>query len=228
MIRHAQSVNNALEGRPDSLEARQADPPLTALGCEQARRLADWSPTDDLCRRITHLYSSLTTRAVQTAAPLAHALGLDVQGLTDAYECGGLSTGPAGGFTPVAGRDHDSLLLDCPTLLWPAEIQGQGWDGGCEPWDSTGFARRAARVTARLRATGGADVIALITHHDFAQHLIADLLGLPELDGEAPTFRLNNTATAYIEVSAGPAPTERRVLHWLGRVAHLPPESVTR
>lgn len=217
LIRHAQSKNNPLEQTLDYLKGRLADPPLTELGHEQAQRLATWASHDPLFGQVTYLYSSLTTRAVQTAAPLAKALGLKVHGLRDAYECGGLNTGPAGQFAPVAGRDHASLLLDCPALLWPEELLDQGWDGGYEPWDRTRFAQRASVVNSRLRGVyGEGDVIALITHHDFAQFLMADLLGLPALDGEGLRFRLNNTATASIELRA-----EERVLRWLNRAPHL-------
>lgn len=225
LIRHAQSTNNHLAGALDYAKRRQADPPVTELGHEQAQRLADWAAHDDLCQRITHLYTSLTTRAVQTAAPLAQALDLKVQGLTDAYECGGLSSGPQGGFTPVMGRNHASLLAECPALLWPEDIHGRAWDGGCEPWESASFAARAAGVGDRLRRVAGeAEVIALITHHEFAQYLIADLLGLPAPDGEALTFRLHNTATAHIELSGE---ADRRVLHWSNRTCHLTPDLVT-
>lgn len=228
LIRHAQSSNNQLEGNSDYLKGRLADPPLTELGRQQALHLASWAGNDDFCQRITHLYTSLTTRAVQTAAPLAQALDLSVQGLPEAYECGGLNSGPGGDFAPVGGRDHASLQMDCPALLWPEELRGQAWDGGCEPWEGARFAARAASVHARLRLTASeADVVALITHHDFAQYLIAELLGLPALNGEALTFRLNNTATARIELSVDAAGSESRVLHWVNRVCHLTPELIT-
>ncbi|MPY68006.1 histidine phosphatase family protein [Deinococcus sp. SDU3-2] len=228
LIRHAQSRNNHLAGAPNYLEGRLADPPLTDLGHQQALRLADWAVGDDLYQRVTHLHTSLTTRAVQTAAPLAQALGVKVHGLTQAYECGGLTSGPAGGFTPVTGRNHASLLGDCPVLEWPADLQGQAWDGGAEPWEQARFTARAASVTAGLRGIAQeADVIALITHHDFVQHLMADLLGLPTLNGEALTFRLNNTGTVRIEMRANPAGAESRVLHWINRTCHLTPELIT-
>ncbi|BDP42964.1 phosphoglycerate mutase [Deinococcus aetherius] len=228
LIRHAQSGNNHIEGTPDYLKGRLADPPLTELGHRQASRLADWAARDGFSQRITHLYTSLTTRAVQTATPLARALHLKVHGLTEAYECGGLNSGSGGGFTPVVGRDHASLQVDCPALLWPEEIHGQAWDGGCEPWESARFATRAASVTARLRMVADkVDVVALITHHDFAQYLIADLLELPTSHGEALTFRLNNTATAYIELNVAPDGKTQRVLHWFNRACHLTADSVT-
>lgn len=228
LIRHGQSRNNHLAGAADYLAGRLADPLLTGRGQQQALRLAEWAAGDDLCGRVTHLYTSLTTRAVQTAAPLAQALGLKAHGLREAYECGGLSSGPAGGFEPVAGRDHTSLQADCPALLWPEDLYGQAWDGGCEPWEHARFAARAASVTARLRRDAGeADVLALVTHHDFAQYLVADLLGLPALNGEALTFRLNNTATACLELGTDTAGTELALLHWFNRTCHLTPDLVT-
>lgn len=228
LIRHGQSGNNPIEGTPDYLKGRLADPPLTELGHQQAFRLAEWAARDHFCQRITHLYTSLTTRAVQTAEPLARALHLKVHGLAEAHECGGLNSGPGGGFTPVVGRDHASLQVDCPALLWPEELHGRAWNGGHEPWESTHFAARAASVTARLRRVASdADVVALITHHDFAQYLIADLLELSASSGEALTFRLNNTATAYIELNVTPAGTNHRMLHWFNRACHLTPDSVT-
>ncbi|SMB78282.1 histidine phosphatase family protein [Deinococcus hopiensis] len=228
LIRHGQSRNNALEREPGDLQDRLADPPLTELGQQQASRLADWAVRDDLFQRVTHLCTSLTTRAVQTAAPLAQTLGLKVRGLAQAYECGGLTTGPAGGFTPVTGRDHGSLRNDCPALVWPEDLQGRAWDGGAEPWEHTRFTARAAHVTAVLRSLAGeADALALITHHDFAQHVLADLLGLPAPDGGALTFRLHNTGTAYIELRPdGPGPGTR-LLHWINRTDHLTPDLVT-
>lgn len=219
LIRHAQSSNNPLEGSPDFARHHLPDPPLTSLGHGQAARFADWAATDSVCRGITHLYSSLMTRAVQTAAPLARTLGLPVYGFADACECGGLSTGPAGGFAPVVGRDHASLLSDCPALVWPAELSGQPWNGGCEPWDVVQFARRAERVVARL--LDGADdaaVVALVTHHDFAQFLLAELLKLSPTDSHGPIFRLDNTGSALVELAADGQP---RTLHWLNRRPHL-------
>lgn len=218
-------MNNQLEAEAGRYPppGRQPDPPLTESGHTQARQLAAWAAHDPLFGEVTHLYSSLTTRAVQTAAPLAAALGLDVHGLAAAHECGGLNTGPAGNFSPVVGRDHPSLLQECPTLRWPTHLHGQPWDGGHEPWEQARFARRAQAVTAQLRqasAEAGAGVIALVTHQEFAQYVLADLLNISSL-GDTLTLRLDNAATASIEVTPGAA-----ALHWLNRQGHLQPYSV--
>lgn len=227
LIRHGQSSNNHLEDQPDYLQQRQPNPPLTELGHLQAARLAQWARTDELFGRITHLSTSLMTRAVQTASPLAQALRLDVHGLTEAYECGGLNSGPEQGFAAVAGRDHAALSVECPPLMWPEALQGQPWDGGCEPWAAEGFTARAARVVAELQKLAQeAEVIALVTHHDFAQYLLANLLGLPALNGVSLTFRLNNTSTTYLEVD-GTGGVNRQMLQWCNRVDHLLPAHIT-
>lgn len=222
LIRHGQSANNALEHEAASPGGRLPDPPLTPLGHEQARRLAGWAARGG-DGPVSHLYSSLTTRAVQTAAPLAAALGLPVRGLAAAYECGGLSTGPAGGFAPVTGRDHASLRLDCPPLVWPDDLAGRPWDGGHEPWEPARFQARAARVAAALRGVTGARVVALVTHHDFAGYLLAELLGLPSPGSGGPVFRLDNTGTARLTLGPGQA-----AVHGLNRVDHLPRELRSR
>jgi len=228
LIRHGQSRNNHLEHAPDYLKGRLPDPPLTDVGHQQASRLAEWAVHDDFYRRITHLYTSLTTRAVQTAAPLAQTLGLNVHGITQAYECGGLNSGPAGGFTPVLGRDHASLQLDCPTLRWPHELEGRAWDGGCEAWEDARFKARAANVITHLRTISSeADVVALITHQDFAQYLLADVLGLPTPSGNVLTFLLNNTATAHVECWTDASDATHRIVHWINRTCHLGPGLLT-
>lgn len=174
---------------------------------------------------VTRLCSSLTLRAVQTAAPVAAALRLPVQGMALAYECGGLTTGPAGGFAPVAGREYAALRAECPGLLWPAELRGHGWDGGAEPWEAAAFAHRAAQVAGFLHSIAhesGDGVTVLVTHHDFAHFLLAELLGLAQPSLTAPTFRLGNASLSLLEVRP-----KGSTLHWLNRMDHLPPAAQT-
>jgi probable phosphoglycerate mutase len=52
-----------------------ADPQLTAAGREQAKRLADWLALDS----VDAILTSPLRRAIETAEPLAAALGLDVE-----------------------------------------------------------------------------------------------------------------------------------------------------
>lgn len=71
VIRHAEPVRVTAEetgGAP-------ADPGLTERGHDQARRLAEWLAVD----RVDRVVSSPLRRAVETAAPLAAALGLETE-----------------------------------------------------------------------------------------------------------------------------------------------------
>ncbi|GAA5437237.1 histidine phosphatase family protein [Deinococcus aquaticus] len=199
LIRHAQSQNNVIEDRPDYAQARQPDPPLTAHGHASARQFAQ----DADLGSVTHLYTSLMLRAVQTAAPIAARLNLPAHGLELAYEYGDLTTGPAGGFTPVTGSDHATLRTHCPALLWPAHLHGQPWHGGAEPWQEPLFHARATQVLTDLRARHpGQDRVALITHHDFAGALIRAALGWPATD-TPPTFHLAHLGTALLDLPDG-------------------------
>ncbi|MFE0022119.1 histidine phosphatase family protein [Amycolatopsis sp. NPDC059021] len=71
LVRHGQTEGNVR----GALDTALPGPPLTDLGAEQARNLItrlDGEP-------IVAIYASQAVRAQQTAAPLAGALGLDVQ-----------------------------------------------------------------------------------------------------------------------------------------------------
>ncbi|GGK88995.1 histidine phosphatase family protein [Deinococcus radiotolerans] len=196
LIRHAQSENNVIEDRPDYAQGRQPDPPLSGHGHDRAQRFAQ----DADLSGVTHLYTSLMLRAVQTAAPIAARLRLPVHGLELAFEYGGLTTGPAGGFTPAMGSDHARLSEHCPALIWPAHLHGHPWDGGAEAWEEPVFHARAARLLHNLRTRhAGQDTAALVTHHDFAGAIIRTALGWRVTDAP-PTFHLAHLGTALLDL----------------------------
>ena len=64
-------VRHGLPERQE-LDDGRADPPLAALGREQAERVADWLAQE----RIDAVYSSPMRRARETAQPFAAAAGL--------------------------------------------------------------------------------------------------------------------------------------------------------
>jgi 2,3-bisphosphoglycerate-dependent phosphoglycerate mutase len=66
-------IRHGLPERVETEDGTPADPPLSEVGHEQARRMANW--LED--QHIDHLYSSPMQRAVQTAAPLAALKGLE-------------------------------------------------------------------------------------------------------------------------------------------------------
>ncbi len=219
LIRHAQSANNLLYQQTGAKAGRHPDPPLTPLGHRQAQALAaHLRQAQGGPLALTHLHASLTVRAVQTAAPLARALGLPVHAHPDAHEVGGLywgawdgERGPTPGETPARLRAH------CPGLRWPDHLPPDApWDGGFETDDPVVHAGRARRLLGDLRARHGPDDrVGLVTHHLFAQYLIAALLGsdLPRLPA---TLRVNNTATCAVDLRGDPV----RV-GWINRHEHL-------
>lgn len=226
LIRHAQSTNNRLYAEAGDRAGRHPDPPLTLLGHAQAGALANFACTDPALRGLTHLYVSLTTRAVQTAAPLAAALGLHAQGLTHAHETQGLFVrDEAGAAQPVPGRTHADLLAENPALRWPADLPpAEAWAGGFEPEDPAVHGARAARVLAELRqAHGPDDMVGLVTHGHFTQFLLRTLLG-----HGAAYFRISNTATTRVTLPGPQDPPEfGPLVDWINRHDHLPPDHVT-
>lgn len=220
LIRHAQSANNLLYAQTGSSEGRFPDPELSELGHRQAQRLAHWALNDETLGNLTHLYSSLTTRAVQTAAPLADALALSVQGLANAYECGGVFRRlDSGEREPVAGRTLNDLQSECPNLRWPTHLpESHPWPGGFEAEEHEVYTQRAKNVIETLRDTHSPqDRVALVTHQYFAQFLLAQITRSHE-----GWFRINNTATTQLEF--GP---DYNVIHWVNRQDHLSAELVS-
>lgn len=63
-------------GLPERVELAtgKADPPLSAIGRQQAERVADWLAVEP----IDHVYASPMQRARQTAEPFAARAGLDI------------------------------------------------------------------------------------------------------------------------------------------------------
>ncbi|WP_261663128.1 histidine phosphatase family protein [Deinococcus sp. Marseille-Q6407] len=228
LVRHAQSANNLLYAQTGSSEGRHADPSLTELGFAQAQALADFARTDATWQGVTHLYCSLARRAVQTAAPLAQALGLPAQGLAQAYEAGGLFERQEDR-TPYAvpGLSHAELLADNPALLWPADLPAaEPWAGGFEAYEEPGVLEaRAAQVVEVLRAAHGeADTVALVTHGHFTQFLLRQFIA----HGNA-YFRVVNTATTLLTLPGPDAPEGwGPLVDWVNRFDHLRPEQVSQ
>ena len=103
IIRHAQSYNNALTDWTE----RVSDPPLTELGERQAAAAGrrTWSghrptiPSSPVRAlhyvnrtgfRFTRLFTSAMRRALQTAAPIGQAIGMQPEVWVDIHETGGV------------------------------------------------------------------------------------------------------------------------------------------
>lgn len=199
LIRHGQSGNNAVYDDSGSEAAgRDPDTKLTQLGHDQARRLADAVGSGVLPWRVTHLYSSLMARAIQTAAPLAEVLDLEVRSHPELFECGGpYHLDPqTGEHLAHPGSPRSELAALTPRLVLDGVAQDWGWWAGPFESDEEAFRARAARVIAHLRQThADEDVVALVSHGWFHQYLLRELLGVPQMSG---WFAIDNTAISLL------------------------------
>jgi probable phosphoglycerate mutase len=82
LVRHGQTASNVIH----ALDTRPPGAPLNDLGRAQAAALAERVTGDPVVGPIGAVYASRATRAQQTAAPVAAALGLDVRVVEGAHE----------------------------------------------------------------------------------------------------------------------------------------------
>ncbi len=233
-IRHAQSANNRLYDETGAWNGREADPELTELGHEQARRLAEHvaCANSETTRRdyvnrgkfgFTHLYSSLMVRALSTASHLAAALGLPLIAWEDLHELGGIFVidDETGEHIGQPGKSRSELAARFPLAQLPTTLDGSGW-WNREPESAEQQARRAQRFVFDLLERHGAsdDRVAVISHGGFYNFVLAELLGLQAENGF--WFNINNTGiTRFNFVQEGIG------LAYANRLEHLSAELIT-
>jgi 2,3-bisphosphoglycerate-dependent phosphoglycerate mutase len=219
LIRHAQSSNNHLWAQTGGTSGRDPEPDLTELGEQQAEALAQWARSSWLAPRA--IYSSLMTRALRTAAPLAQALDVALIGHSAAYEVGGPYVEDDEGVRrhhPGIGRDAAIGLA--PTLSWPDDVEPGSWWSGPVEDGADAVRRRAANVIADLdRRHPGEQQVALVTHGFFTQFLVQSLLGIPDMTG---WIRINNTGVSRIHVDG-----TVRIAVDINRLDHLTGDQIT-
>lgn len=165
VVRHGQSTHNANPGTDHT-----PDPPLTALGHEQAEMTANALREANL--GAVALYSSPHRRALQTAAPLHSALQLPPHILPDICEAGGLGE--------HAGLCREEILREWPGVTLDERITETGWwAGGSGEEEEEIFYGRAAQALSLLRARhgGSEDIIIVVTHGRFGSGLVSTMLG---------------------------------------------------
>lgn len=223
VIRHGQSANNLVWERTGASIGRVAEPGLTDLGHEQARRLAAAFASGHYPVRPTALYCSLMTRAVQTAAPLADALDVDLHGHLDAFEVGGPLDWD--GDPAIERRHHPGLgaaqlAALSPRLRLPEGAGEQGWWLGPVE-DEADAPERARRLVADLRGrhTGEHEVVAVVCHAWFAQFVLRELLGIPTMTG---WIGIDNTGVSLVQQLGDDV-----IASWVNRLTHLESHQVT-
>lgn len=234
-IRHAQSSNNALWDATKSSKGRSHDPELSPTGVRQAERLAaamahrgpqqpeNWRDPQNIHGFwLTHLYSSLMLRAVQTGSIVSEATGLPLDGWIDAHEEGGLfledeETGlrhGKPGYTRALFQQH------FPRLRVPKGIGENGWwDRPFEEFDARVV--RAQRFLQGLleRHGGSDDRVAVISHGGFYNILMHLVLNMPL--NRNYWFAMNNTGITRVDF------VDERVVVYMNHLRHLPADLIT-
>lgn len=226
-VRHGESFNNQLEGHADYYERRKTDPELTARGREQGTRagmlLAGEPEKHEHARRhrlhrnpwnhegfeLTHVYSSLQRRAVETTQLIAEHVDVDPVAWPDIHECGGVVRYDAHEqrFRGARGASFDEVRAWLPHLrlepmVGPA-VDRSGWwaERDLETRDES--ADRADRVyRALLEMHGGTDDrVLLVSHSMFYVFFMCRVLNLPFVS--ELWFTLNNGAITRIDIGDG-------------------------
>jgi 2,3-bisphosphoglycerate-dependent phosphoglycerate mutase len=198
-IRHGQSENNALWDLTGGNFERSSDPKLTDAGRQQAvllasflaqsgpgKQIEQWDPQNASGFGLTHLYTSLMVRAVDTASVVAHALNLPLYAFPDIHESGGiyLDDPETGRPTGLPGNKRSFFETNYPELILSDDIGEEGW------WARKFETRlerreRAQRVLTELWRKHGntQDRIAIFSHGGFFNHFIAEIFDIPWQDG---------------------------------------------
>lgn len=243
IIRHGESFNNRLDSEvsyEEYIRRRSPDPPLTELGQRQADALAQHLATAQVAEHfrghienrpsgygITKIYCSPMLRAMQTAWPIARALGMPAEVMMDIFEQGGMFTGDPSDLDNVVnhpGLTRAEIEERFQGYVLPPQITAEGWwRDGYE--DMPGSFGRAARVAYRLRQMAhqiaeGSEAderIVLVSHATFIDHLLKALLN--QLPGMGHVFVHYNTGITRIDFRG-----ERQYLRYINRTEHFTPE----
>jgi len=241
IIRHAQSVNNALWTQTGSGNGRSPDPLLTDKGQQQARFLAEYlanhgdesAPVaEDLHNRngyhFTHLYTSLMQRAIATGCVIAERVNLPLVAWEIIHEFGGifehnLDTDERIG---LPGPNRAYFAVHYPNLILPDSLGEAGW------WQRPFEPREQAMQRAKTfldelqRRHGSSDRVAIITHGGFFVAIMRTLMGFSTLDNSEGENQLwlhaNNTSITRLDFGE-----DRIGLVYLNRIDHLPTDLIT-
>ena len=184
LIRHGQSEGN-VAGRIQG----QAEYPLSALGREQARRLAQRLAAEH--DGIAAVYTSSLGRAVETAEILAQAVGVPVipDDRLQEYDAGEL-----------AGLTIEGVRGQFPQVYaaWMADVEEWIPMPGSE--GNENFFRRVHEVFAEIVARHDGDENAVVVSHGGTLGAyLAEIMGLPP--GRRHRFHFANASLTIVDLS---------------------------
>jgi 2,3-bisphosphoglycerate-dependent phosphoglycerate mutase len=236
-VRHGQSANNAAWDATGSSTSRVEDPELTDIGRQQARCVAQFlaradsslpaNARDPHNRRgfaITHVYTSLMTRAVSTGYAIAGALGLPLIAWEDWHEAGGiyLDDPDTGERIGLPGKPRSHFERHYPGIVLPERLDEAGWWN--RPYEDEAARRqRAKRALDDLLSRHGntRDNVVVVSHGEFFNLFMAEVLKSRSDDGW--WFVLNNASVSRLRFE-----DEREAgIVYLNRVDFLPDALIT-
>ena len=233
IIRHAQVTyrpGTLLASVPPDERSNLTDPGLSELGRKQAAALGEHMKLratpgeqqplhgDRSGYAIERLFCSPMRRALQTAQPVATALGLQPEIWLDLHEFGGSRYDEGDGQGPrgFSGLTRAKVEEQFPGFVIPNEFADDGW-WNRPPEQETEFVARMAGVAESLRAMARStdEHVAIITHGTAASFLLHALLG----SNKHEEFYFNHyntgiTSLAFLE--------NETFLRYQNRVEHLP------
>jgi 2,3-bisphosphoglycerate-dependent phosphoglycerate mutase len=242
LIRHAQSTNNETWDGTPFHPGRSPDPEITGAGHRQAQALADhlahpeseprqlpFVSVDESAFDLTHLYCSLMTRSIATAEYVAKACGLTLEALPDIFEQHGIyDVGDDGERRGLPGPGRDYFEQRFPGLKLPDGLNGAGWWN--RPYeDEPAFVLRVRQVVAdiRNRLDSGDERVALVSHGDFIDQFVNELMGVDRHmhnynNHWVANWTLHNTSITRIDFVDG-----AHNVVYVNRIDHLPGDLVT-
>lgn len=235
-IRHAQSENNALWDRTGSSLGRSDDPELTEIGKEQARLVAEFLslPGENIEGvshdsqnqngfHLTHLYSSLMLRSVETGTAISKATGVPLVGWEELHETGGIylkdpETGERKG---LPGKTRAYFKSTYPDFVLPETVGEEGWWNRAYEQEEEILLRARSVVEKLMQRHGNTDDrVALVSHGGFFNLVLAVLLDL-DVDRRV-WFSLNNAAITRIDFRE-----DETFLVYMNRADFLPRSLIT-
>ena len=234
-IRHGQSINNAIYDATGRSDGRSEDPPLTEIGQQQARLLADFIRSKDAQANgnaqalkrdyfgFTRLYTSLTLRSVQTGTAVSDALKIPLVAWPEIHETGGiyLEDPDSGELKGLPGNTRSFFQEHYPKLVLPESLTDEGWWN--RPYETEEERQLRAKNVLQVlleRHAGTDDRVAIISHGGFYVQLIREIFAVK---GEKIWFFLSNTGISRIDFD----PDGVAVLIYHNRTDHLPERLLT-
>jgi broad specificity phosphatase PhoE len=182
LIRHAEAAEHDCKGHMRL--CGWLDVPLTELGRLQAEHLR---PVAAQLGAVAGLYTSSLKRAVETARPLADALGLKPRARRALRE---ISCGWLEGLTV-------SEVRTCYPEVWQANVaqtdEAFGWPGG-ETY--RGFRARVLRSMRQLAALYAGSTVVIVTHAGVVTQVLGALAG--ESAARWDVFRPDNASVTVV------------------------------